>query len=62
MGVKVVELPVKISLDKSFKKKEIIRMGIDVLAVAFRLRIIKSYQKNMEHENLQAARPVAAAA
>jgi glycosyltransferase involved in cell wall biosynthesis len=62
MGVKVVELPVKISLEKSFKKKEIIRMGIDVLAVAFRLRITKSYQKNMEDENLQAARPVAAAA
>ena len=50
MGVKVVELPVKISLDKSFKKKEIFRMGIDVLAVAFRLRITKSYQKHMEDE------------
>jgi glycosyltransferase involved in cell wall biosynthesis len=45
MDVKVVELPVKIKLDKSFKKKEIIRMAIDVLGVAFRLRVKKSYQE-----------------
>jgi hypothetical protein len=45
MDVKVVELPVKINLDKSFKKKEIVRMAIDVLRVAFRLRVKKSYQE-----------------
>jgi glycosyltransferase involved in cell wall biosynthesis len=48
LGLKVVELPVKIDLDKSFKKKEIVKMAIDVLGIAYRLRVIKWYQKNME--------------
>jgi hypothetical protein len=47
LGVKVVELPVQIELEKSFKKKEIVRMAIDVLGIAFRSRVIKWYQKNM---------------
>jgi hypothetical protein len=47
LGAKVEELPVKIDLEKSFKKKEIVRMAIDVLAIAFRSRVIKWYQKNM---------------
>jgi glycosyltransferase involved in cell wall biosynthesis len=47
---KVVELPVKIDLDKSFKNKEIIKMALDVLGIAFRLRVIKWYQKNMEKQ------------
>lgn len=47
---KVVELPVKIALDKSFKNKEIIKMALDVLGIAFRLRVIKWYQKNLEKQ------------
>lgn len=50
LGLRVVELPVKIELDKSFKKKEIVKMAFDVLGVAFRLRVIKWYQKNMEKQ------------
>jgi glycosyltransferase involved in cell wall biosynthesis len=50
LGLKIVELPVKIDLDKSFKKKDIIKMAIDVLGVAFRLHVIKWYQKNMEQK------------
>ena len=50
MGLKVDELPVKIDLDKSFKKKEIIKMALDVLGVAFRLRVVKWYQNNMEKQ------------
>jgi dolichyl-phosphate beta-glucosyltransferase len=50
LGLRIAEMPVKIDLEKSFKKKEIIRMALDVLAVAFRLRIIKWYQKNMEEQ------------
>src|SRR2546425_1960417 len=50
MGLKVDELPVKIDLDKSFKKKEIVKMALDVLGVAFRLRVVKWYQNNMEKQ------------
>ena len=50
LGARVVELPVKIELDKSFKKKEIVKMALDVLGVAYRLRVIKWYHKNMEKQ------------
>jgi hypothetical protein len=50
LRLRIAELPVKIDLDKSFKKKEIIKMGLDVLGVAFRLRVIRWYQKNMEKQ------------
>ena len=50
LGFKIVELPVRIDLDKSFKKKEILKMATDVLSVAFRLRVIKWYQKTMEKQ------------
>jgi dolichol-phosphate mannosyltransferase len=50
LDLKVDELPVNIDLEKSFKKKDIIRMAIDVLGIAFRSRIIKWYQKNMENQ------------
>jgi len=47
---KVVELPVKIDLDRSFKKKEIVKMALDVIGIAFRLRVMRWYQKNMEKQ------------
>jgi len=50
MGLKVDELPVNIDLDKSFKKKEIVKMALDILGVAFRLRVVKWYQNNMEKQ------------
>lgn len=50
LGLKVEELPVNIDLERSFKKKEILRMAIDVLGIAFRSRIIRWYQKNMERQ------------
>src|SRR5437870_7530540 len=50
MGLKVDELPVQIDLDKSFKKKEIVKMALDILGVAFRLRVVKWYQNNMEKQ------------
>ncbi len=45
--LRIVELPVNIELEKSFKKKEIVKMAIDVLGVAFRLKVIRWYQKNI---------------
>jgi glycosyltransferase involved in cell wall biosynthesis len=53
MDLKIAELPVKIDLDRQFKLKEMARMAIDVLGVAFRLRVIKWYQKNMEKRKPQ---------
>lgn len=50
MELKVLELPVKIDLNKPFKKKEIMKMALDVLGIVFRLRVIKWYQKNMEKQ------------
>jgi dolichol-phosphate mannosyltransferase len=50
LDARITEMPVEIYLEKSFKKKEIIRMAIDVLGVAFRLKVVKWYQKNMEKQ------------
>lgn len=50
LGLRVDELPVNIELIKSFKKKEIVRMALDVLGIAYRLRIIKWYHRNMKKE------------
>jgi glycosyltransferase involved in cell wall biosynthesis len=46
LEAKVLELPVKIDLDKSFKMKEMAKMALDVFGVAYRMRVKKSYQKN----------------
>ena len=43
--LKVVELPVNIKLDASFKPKEMWRMFIDLLGIAYRLRILHWYQR-----------------
>lgn len=50
LDIRITEMPVRIHLEKSFKKKEIIRMAIDVLGIAFRLKVVKWYQKNMEKQ------------
>jgi glycosyltransferase involved in cell wall biosynthesis len=50
LRLRIVELPVKIDLDKSFKKKEIMKMALDILGVAYRLRILRWYQRNMERQ------------
>jgi glycosyltransferase involved in cell wall biosynthesis len=47
---KVVELPVNIGLDRSFRMKDIFKMALDVFGIAFRLRVMKWYQKNMEKQ------------
>ncbi len=47
LGLKIVEMPVEIHLDARFRKKEIVRMALDVLGIAYRLRIVKWYQKNI---------------
>lgn len=45
--LKVVEMPVSIKLDASFKPKEIWHMFIDLLGIAYRLRVIHWYQRQL---------------
>ncbi len=50
-GLKVVELPVNIKLDAKFKPKEIWHMFMDLLGIAYRLRIIHWYQRALPEKN-----------
>jgi len=45
LNLKIKESPIKITLDCSFKFREIVNMFIDVLGISYRLRIIRFYQK-----------------
>ena len=45
LNLRIVELPVELRLNKGFKIREIFRMLLDVLGIAYRLRIAKSYQR-----------------
>lgn len=44
-GLKIAEMPVKLKLNAPFKPKEAWRMFIDLLGIAYRLRIIHWYQR-----------------
>ena len=50
-GLKVVEMPVNIKLDATFKPKEMWHMFIDLLGIAYRLRIIHWYQRQLPKKN-----------
>jgi glycosyltransferase involved in cell wall biosynthesis len=43
-GLKIVEMPVKPNLSSKFKPKDAWRMSVDLLGIAYRLRIIHWYQ------------------
>ena len=45
MRLKIIELPIKLKLKSKFKIKEIIRMFVDILAVTYRLRVLRWYQR-----------------
>lgn len=47
MHLKIKEMPVQISLDRKFKMGDMWRMFRDVLAIGYRLRIKRSYQKQI---------------
>jgi len=46
LGFRIKELPVNIDLKASFSGKEVARMLLDLLGIAYRLRIKKWYQRN----------------
>jgi len=47
LGLKIKEMPVEITITRPFKVKEIAKMFKDVLAVSYRLRILKFYEKKI---------------
>jgi dolichol-phosphate mannosyltransferase len=51
-GLKVIELPVNIKLDAKFKPKEMWHMLVDLLAIAYRLRVIRWYHRQIRSESL----------
>jgi hypothetical protein len=40
-------MPVKINVVRNFRIKDIMRMAVDVAAIAYRLRLSKWYQKRI---------------
>jgi glycosyltransferase involved in cell wall biosynthesis len=50
-GLKVVEMPVNINLDAKFKLTEIWHMLLDLLGIAYRLRIIHWYERQFPQKN-----------
>ena len=50
-GLKVVEMPVNIKIDSKFKPIEMWHMFIDLLGIAYRLRIIHWYQRSLPKRN-----------
>ncbi len=51
-GLKIVEMPVKLNLDSAFKPKDAWRMFIDLLGIAYRLRVIRWYQRQVLPTNI----------
>jgi glycosyltransferase involved in cell wall biosynthesis len=49
--LKIVELPVNLKLSSSFKPKDAWRMFVDLLGIAYRLRIIHWYQRQNNLKN-----------
>ena len=46
VGLRIKELPVDIKLDASFRPTQVMRMLLDLLGIAYRLRIKRWYQRN----------------
>ncbi len=50
-GLKVVEMPVTIKLDAAFKPRNMMHMFLDLLGIAYRLRVIHYYQRQLPEKN-----------
>jgi glycosyltransferase involved in cell wall biosynthesis len=50
-GLKVVEMPVNIRLNAKFKPQEMWHMFMDLLGIAYRLRVIHWYQRPLPQKN-----------
>ena len=49
LKLKIKEMPVTLNLDSKISLKDISRLFIDILGIAYRLRIIHWYQKNLDN-------------
>jgi len=47
LGLKITELPAKVKLEAKFHNKNMLRMLVDLLGIAYRLRIRHWYQHNL---------------
>jgi glycosyltransferase involved in cell wall biosynthesis len=52
-NLKIIEMPVRVKLGSPFKAKEIWRMFVDSLGIAYRLRIIHWYQRPMPYNDAE---------
>ena len=50
-GLKIVEMPVSIKLDAKFKPKEMWSMFLDLLGIAYRLRVVHWYERPFAKKN-----------
>jgi glycosyltransferase involved in cell wall biosynthesis len=50
-GLKIVEMPVTIKIDVSFNLKQIWNMFVDLLGIAYRLRLVHWYQRELPSKN-----------
>jgi glycosyltransferase involved in cell wall biosynthesis len=50
-GLKVVELPVNLKLSTSFSARQVGKMFVDLLGIAYRLRVIHWYQRQLPTKN-----------
>jgi glycosyltransferase involved in cell wall biosynthesis len=50
-GLKTVEMPVSIKLDASFSVRQVWKMFVDLLGIAYRLRVIHWYQNQLPAKN-----------
>jgi glycosyltransferase involved in cell wall biosynthesis len=50
-GLKVVEMPVNIKLEAKFKPNDMWHMFLDLLGIAYRLRVIHWYQRPLPEKN-----------
>jgi glycosyltransferase involved in cell wall biosynthesis len=53
-GLKIAEMPVKMKVGSSFKYREVWRMFLDLLGIAYRLRVIRWYQRQIRQNSLEA--------
>jgi glycosyltransferase involved in cell wall biosynthesis len=44
-GLKIVEMPTQLRIRNSFNVKEILHMFVDLLGIAYRLRVLRWYQR-----------------
>jgi glycosyltransferase involved in cell wall biosynthesis len=57
-GLKVVEMPINIKMDASFKPKNILRMFTDLLRISYRLKVLHSYDPPVKAGSISAQEPL----